>query len=201
VSAISIIVIILVVIVVAALAIASFGPMARRRRLREQFGPEYDRVVTEQQSRRLGEAELSSRQRRVEKFQLQELSDDAWARYSAQWAQVQERFVDGPPEAVAEAQELVESVMRERGYPVANYDQTLADLSVDHARVLDRFRSAHAISEKATSGQASTEELRTAMLYYRELFEQLLARESVPGAAHPEMVPGAAQSQEPDPQE
>lgn len=80
------------------------------------------------------------------------------------------------PDAVAEAQSLVETVMRERGYPVTNYEQTVADLSVDHARVLDRFRTAHAITEQAGSGQVSTDELRTAMLYYRELFDQLLAR-------------------------
>jgi hypothetical protein len=125
----------------------------------------------------------------VDNFPLQELSDDAWDRYSAQWGEVQERFVDSPSEAVADGQKLVESVLRERGYPVADYDQTIADLSVDHARVLGRLRSAHAISEKAASGQASTEDLRTAMLYYRELFEHLLARET---------VPGAAQSQAPD---
>src|SRR5215472_11237561 len=120
---------------------------------------------------------LRLRKRRVHRLSLRELSNEERERYSAQWVRVQERFVESPPEAVAEARSLAEAVMRERVYPVAENEQTVADLSVEHARVLDRFRSAHAISEKAASGQVSAEDVRTAMLYYRELFDQLLATE------------------------
>jgi hypothetical protein len=111
---------------------------------------------------------------RVQRLSLRELSNEDRERYSAQWVRVQERFGQSPSEAVAEAQSLADSVMRQRIRPVAGHRQTGAHLSVNHARVLDRFRSAHAISEKAASGQISTQDVRTAMLRYRELFDQLL---------------------------
>ncbi|HYK32639.1 MAG TPA: hypothetical protein VEV63_11780 [Streptosporangiaceae bacterium] len=114
---------------------------------------------------------------RVQRLSLRELSNEDRERYSAQWVRVQERFGETPSEAVAEAQSLADAVMRQRVRPVAGHEQAVADLSVDHARVLDRFRSAHAISEKAASGQISTEDVRTAMLRYRELFDQLLGTE------------------------
>jgi hypothetical protein len=170
--------IILAIIVLAALGGTVLSSMVRRLRLRKRFGPEYDKVVAEHESRREGEAELRLRKRRIQKLSLAELSTQDRERYWAQWTRVQEHFVEAPSEAVAEAQSLVEAVMRERGYPFADYEQTVADLSVEHARILDRFRSAHAISEKAAAGQVATEELRTAMLYYRELFDQLLATET-----------------------
>ena len=169
---------ILAIIVFAALGGTVLSSTVRRLRLRKRFGPEYDKVVAEHQSRREGEAELRLRKRRIQKLSLAELRTEDRERYAAQWIRVQEHFVEAPSEAVAEAQSLVEAVMRERGYPFADYEQTVADLSVEHARVLDRFRSAHAISEKAAADQVTTEELRTAMLYYRELFDQLLATEA-----------------------
>lgn len=177
-----IVLIIVIVILLTVIVTSGLSTKARRRRLRERFGPEYDRAVSEHQSRRVAEAELSSREQRVQKLSLGELSDEERKRYSTRWDQVQERFVESPSEAVGEAQSLVEAVMRERGYPITDYEQTVADLSVEHARVLDRFRSAHVISEQAASGQISTEALRTAMLYYRELFGQLLAPETTPEA-------------------
>ncbi len=146
-SAGSIILIIVIVIVAVATGGSALSVAGRRRRLRDRFGPEYDRVVAEHQSRRLGEAELSRREHRVQKLCLRQLSGEEWERCSAHWDRVQERFVETPSEAVAEAQLLVEAVMRERGYPVTDYEQTVADLSVEHARVLDRYRSAHAIAE------------------------------------------------------
>lgn len=178
--------IIVVVIAVIAIGGTAFAVAGRRRRLRERFGPEYDKVVAEHGSRRRAEVELSRREHRVQGLSLRELSDEDWERYSSEWNRVQERFVEAPSEAVDEAQSLVEAVMRERGYPVGDFEQTIADLSVEHARVLDRFRSAHAISQRAASGQAATEDLRTAMLYYRELFDQLLATEPEPEVAQPE---------------
>ena len=170
-------IIVLIVVIVALLAIIA-GLMAamsnRRKKLQERFGPEYDRLVEQSESRRMAEAELTERERRVKKLELIELDEPARQRYLAEWAGVQERFVDDPATAIAEGQGLVENVLRERGYPAAEYHQTLADLSVEHAQQLDHVRQAHEISEKATAGQASTEELRIAMLHYRELFSDLL---------------------------
>lgn len=179
-SAGSIILTIVVVIVLVVLIGTAAAMSMRRRKLQTRFGPEYDRAVTDHESRRLAEAELSSRQRRVEKLALRELSDNSRADYAAKWVAVQERFVEAPAEAVAEAQSLIESVMSERGYPVDNYEDTLADLSVNHASALEHFRSAHDINDKAAGGQATTEELRAAVLNYRELFEQLLAPDAAP---------------------
>jgi hypothetical protein len=146
----------------------------RRRRLKDRFGPEYDRVVTESQSRRLAEAELAKRQQRVRKLDLHELSDSATAKYQAEWTAIQERFVEAPDGAVVNAQRLIETVLRDVGYPDADYEQTAADLSVEHADVLDSFRSAHDVAAKAGSGQATTEELRQALLGYRALLSELI---------------------------
>lgn len=171
-------IVVLIVVIVALLAVIAglgFAMSSRRKKLQQRFGPEYDRLVAQSDSRRLAEAELTERERRVRKLDLSELSDSARERYRADWAAVQERFVDDPAAAVMEGQRLVEAAMRERGYPVAEYQQTLADLSVEHAQVLDHVRQAHEISLKAESGQANTEELRSAMLHYRELFGELLA--------------------------
>jgi hypothetical protein len=151
-------VIIVVVIVVIAL-IGALSMAARRRRLRQQFGPEYDRVVGEQDSRRRGEAELAGRQRRVRKLDIQPLSDDARNRYLAQWQTIQEQFVDSPQTANTDAYALVTTVMRERGYPVDDNEQVLADLSVEHAETVGHF---------------PTEDLRQAFIHYRALFADLL---------------------------
>jgi hypothetical protein len=178
--------ILLIVVIVALLAvIAGLGAAmaSRRKKLQERFGPEYDRLVEQSQSRRLAEAEMTERERRVKKLDLRDLSESARQQYLAQWAGVQERFVDDPAAAIADGQRLVEAVMRDRGYPVAEYNQTIADLSVEHAQQLDHVRQAHEISEKAVAGQASTEELRVAMLHYRELFGELLAGPTTDSAA------------------
>lgn len=113
----------------------------------------------------------------VRRRRLRDLGDQDLEAYSARWDRVQERFVEAPSEAVAEAQSLVQGVMRERGYPITDHEQSAADVSVEHARVLRRFRLASAISGRAASGQVSTEKLKTAMLHYRELLDQLLASE------------------------
>ena len=146
----------------------------RRRRLQERFGPEYDRVVGERRSRRTAEAELAARERRIRKLRLRDLAGDARDKYRLQWSEVQERFVDDPSGAIAQAKALVATVMRERGYPAAEHQQTLADLSVAHARHLDHFRAAHEVSARAASGNVATEELRIALLQYRELLGELL---------------------------
>lgn len=165
-----IIALILVAVVVGVAASISM----RRQRLRKRFGPEYDRVLSESDSRRVAETELSEREKRVQGLELTDLSEATREQFETRWADVQELFVESPVEAIAQGQRLVEEVMRERGYPVAEFDQTIADLSVEHARTLDHFRSAHEVSQKAAADQATTEDTRTALLQYRELFGELL---------------------------
>jgi hypothetical protein len=176
-------VIIVIAIIVVVAAIAGFAYDARRRRLRQRFGPEYDRLVEEKGSRTKAEAELTGRQRRVAGLDIRPLDAAAQARYSQDWSAVQEQFVDSPQEAVLAAQRLVMTVMNERGYPTEGNDQVLADLSVDHANVLDHYRAAYDISQRATDGMASTEDLRQAMIHYRALFQDLLGEKPTTTAA------------------
>ena len=169
----AIVAIIVVVIVVAAVVVV-VAAMNRRHRLQQKFGPEYDRAVTEHGSRREAEAELAGRERHVRELDIRPLSPSARTQYMSEWTAVQEQFVDAPQAAVTGAQTLVSAVMEDRGYPTQPYDQTLADLSVQHASTLDHFRAAHDISQNAAAGAASTEDLRQAMIHYRALFAELL---------------------------
>jgi hypothetical protein len=185
------IVVIVVVIIVIALAIG-VAATVRRRRLQQQFGPEYDRLAREHDSKLKAEAELTQRQRRVRKLDLRPLSPEAQAQYSARWMSLQEQFVDDPEDAVAQSQTLVAEVMRARGYPTEHGDQVAADLSVEHAKTIGNFRAAEKISESATAGTASTEDLRQAMIHYRALFRDLLGDTPEPGE---EPVPSAIDDQ------
>jgi hypothetical protein len=166
---------IIVVVLIAAALLIGLSVVNRRRRLRDRFGPEYDRAVTEH-GRREGEAELAERERRVRHLDIKPLSPTARAQYASEWTTVQEQFVDAPQSAVTGAQTLVTAVMKDRGYPTEAFDQTVADLSVEHAATLDHYRAAHDISQRAGSGTASTEELRQAMIHYRALFTELLGQ-------------------------
>lgn len=167
------VVIVIVAIIVIALIIA-LTMAARRRRLRQQFGPEYDRAVTEKDSRREAESELAERQRRVRQYHIRELSPEARVRYLAEWKAVQEQFVDSPDTALTEAYALVTTVMQERGYPSGDDEQAADDLSVEHASTVDHFRSAQAITREAAHGSVATEDMRQAFIHYRELFAELL---------------------------
>jgi hypothetical protein len=169
------IIIIAVVLIVVALLLVTRTAL-RRRRLRERFGPEYERAVSEYDNPRKAEAVLAQRERRVQGLDIHPLSQAARAQYSSEWAAVQEQFVDAPQASVTGAQTLVAAVMKDRGYPAESYDQTLADLSVEHAGALGHFRTAHEISENAASGEASTEDLRQALIHYRVLFTELLGQ-------------------------
>jgi Tfp pilus assembly protein PilX len=169
-ATVAIIVVIVIILVVAAVSATA----ARRRRLKERFGPEYDRMVADQQSQRRAESELASRERRVRSLDIRPLTPAARTEYAAQWTSIQERFVDHPASAVSQAQQLVTAVLQDRGYPTEGYDQMLADLSVEHARTLEHYRSAHGISESTADGSASTEDMRQAMIHYREMFDDLL---------------------------
>ena len=148
------------IIVAIALVVLVIGamPVARRRKLQQRFGPEYDRVVAETHSHRKAGAELAERERRVRSLDIHPLDETARAKYAGEWAAIQEQFVDQPEQAVAQAGLLVTSVMKDRGYPTQPYDQTLADLSVEHASTLDHFRAAHDISQNAAAGAASGSE-------------------------------------------
>jgi hypothetical protein len=167
--------IIVVVVAVVVLVIAAMAT-SRRRRLQRRFGAEYDRVVGEKHSRLKAEAELAGRQRRVQRLDIRPLSATARANYAAEWTAVQERFVDQPEQAVTEAQLLVVAVMKERGYPTEDQDQIAADLSVEHAVALEHYRAARHITTNAETGDASTEDLRQAMVHYRALFSELLGQ-------------------------
>jgi hypothetical protein len=168
------IVVIVVVIVVAAALVTGVLAYLRRRRLQQRFGPEYDRLAGERDSKLKADAELTQRERRVRELDIRPLTEAARAGYADQWAGIQERFVDAPAGAVAGSRLLVVAVMTERGYPAEQPDQVLADLSVAHASSLDSYRAAEEISRSAASGTASTEDLRQAMIHYRALFADLL---------------------------
>ncbi len=142
--------------------------------LRNRFGPEYDRAVKQHGSERIAEAKLADRETRVDLLKIRDLDTVERERYLEQWQAAQSRFVDFPKGAVTEADELVNSLMQTRGYPVTDFDQRAADISVDHPRVVENYRSAHNIALRLGRGEASTEELRTAMIHYRSLIDELV---------------------------
>ena len=142
--------------------------------LRQRFGTEYERAVQTHGSKRKAEAKLADREQRVEKLNIRALDPTERERFSKRWESVQSRFVDSPQGAVTEADDLVSSLMRTRGYPVSDFDQRAADISVDHPRVVENYRSAHEIALRVGKDAATTEDLRTAMIHYRSLFQELV---------------------------
>jgi len=167
--------IVLIIVVLVIIAAIVYGVQAgRRKKLQSTFGPEYDRVVADTGNRTEAEKELREREKRHAGLELKELSPESQQRYRAAWEEVQIQFVDNPSEAVGTADELVTRLITERGYPTAEYDERLADLSVEHASTLQHYREAHGISERNAAGQASTEDLRQALVHYRALFADLL---------------------------
>ena len=142
--------------------------------LRQRFGPEYDRAVLQQGSERRAEAKLADREARVEMLKIRDLDLAERDEYLSRWQAVQLRFVDYPKGTVTEADELVCSLMQARGYPVTDFDQRAADVSVDHPRVVENYRSGHDVAVRLAKGELSTEELRTAMIHYRSLFDELV---------------------------
>jgi len=146
----------------------------QREELAKRFGPEYQRLMQEHGSATLVERELEARAKRVKKLPIKALSDGERRSFTEAWRQTQERFVDAPAIAVRSAHELVQQVMRARGYPVDDFEQRVADLSVEHAGVVEHYRAAHALYESNRQGEGNTEELRQAMVHYRALFSDLL---------------------------
>jgi hypothetical protein len=167
--------VLIVVAVLAAIGVALFFAARRRReQLQKRFGPEYHRQVEVSGDRRAAESELAAREKRRSKLEIRPLDPQARDRYLSSWRELQVRFVDSPETAVGEADRLVGSVMRERGYPVEDFEQREADISVDHPQVASEYRAAHGISLAQRQGQASTEDLRQALVHYRSLFQELL---------------------------
>jgi hypothetical protein len=164
-------------LLVAALLVVKRAADSRRRSqaLRERFGPEYERLVQNAGDRRRAEAELEARQQRVAALPLRALSAAEQEQLRNHWRAAQAQFVDAPAQAIAAAGRLVTEGMQARGYPVGEFEQRLADLSVDHAATLTHYRAARRIATASEAGQASTEDLRQAMVHYHALFEELLA--------------------------
>jgi hypothetical protein len=164
-----------VVIVVGGIAAMLYARNRRTTRLRGKFGdPEYARAVQEGGNQRRAEAKLEERAERVESLHIRALAPGDHARFVESWSKVQSRFVDSPGGAVTEADQLLGDVMSIRGYPVSDFEQRAADISVDHPLVMENYRVAHAIAVRQTLGRASTEELRQAMIHYRTLFAELV---------------------------
>jgi hypothetical protein len=171
------------VVIVAILIVAAYvlsrrqrtGNSQRTQQLREQFGSEYDRAVVDKGDVRHGEAELTARQKRVAKFDIRPLSADEGKRFSDEWQVVKASFVDDPSIAVRDADALLGRVMEARGYPVGDFDQRYADVSVDHPAALDHYRAAHEIALLDVQGKANTEDLRQAVISEHALFGELVA--------------------------
>jgi hypothetical protein len=179
------------IIALGAVAVLLVATIAARRQarfrsaqLRQRFGPEYDRAVEEFGSPGRADRALAARERRVERIRIRDLSEADRARFSASWNAIQGQFVDDPAGAVVGANELIKEVMRVRGYPADDFDQRVADLSVDHATVVQHYRAARALTRDATvdaqQGTVDTEALRQAVVHYRALFSDLLQESATP---------------------
>ena len=168
----------IVIAAAAALAVlAVLWSAARARRsgaLKDTFGREYDRTVEQAGDRREAERELRERQRQHDELELKPLSAESRARYVRRWQSTQTRFVDDPKGAVAEADTLVQEVMKERGYPTDDFDRRVADISVEHPELVEKYRTAHGIAQASERNEASTEDLRHSVRHYRALFAVLL---------------------------
>ena len=168
----------LVIVAIVALLLVGLVVLAMRRSrtvsLQRRFGPEYRQAVERHGDAGKAEAELAAREKRVSKLDIRPLPEAERRRFAEDWQLIQARFVDGPPAAVADANRLVKEVMQARGYPVGDFDQRAADVSVHHPMVAENYREARRIAEASQRGQATTEDLRQAVVYYRELFAELL---------------------------
>ncbi len=166
---------VVIVVAMAVIVARSVNRRKRSERLKNHFGPEYERAVGEAGDQRAGEKELVARERKRQKLDIVALAPEAHAKYAEHWRTVQTAFVDNPSKAVGDADRLVTQVMRERGYPVDDFDQRAADISVDHPNVVEHYRAAHILHMAQEQGDIGTEAQREAFVHYRALFEKLLA--------------------------
>jgi hypothetical protein len=171
--------VLIAVLVLVVVAVAGWSVARRRRsaRLKEHFGPEYDRTVGDLGEQRAAEAELLAREKKRKKLDIVELTPEVRQEHAVMWARVQTDFVDDPQDAVGRAERLVTRVMRERGYPIDDFDHRAADISVDHPDIVENYRGAHAIYQSQHDGDISTEDARQAFVHYRALFDRLLGSE------------------------
>jgi hypothetical protein len=169
------IVVVVILLVIGGVVVAGIAKRKRdSKQLQGRFGPEYDRALEQHGDRKGAEASLKEREQRRERFEVRPLEPEQQEHFKGEWRNVQARFVDAPQQAVRESDHLVKEVMRQRGYPVDDFDQRADDISVDHPHVVENYRSAGAIAERNERGEASTEDLRQATVHYRALFEELL---------------------------
>jgi hypothetical protein len=192
-----------ILIAIAVVAVVAFVAVAARQRqtaaLRQRFGPEYDRTLAARDDRRAAEAELRERERQRAELDIRPLTDDTRARFAREWFDLQERFVDEPSDAVVSADGLVYSVMEARGYPMRDFDAQADLVSVDHPELVENYRFAHGVRERAQAEQASTEDLREALLRYRSLFSELLeAREDQAGVTASPRTQAAEEGEVPE---
>jgi hypothetical protein len=171
------IVIAVVVVLVVVAVVAAALSRRRRHHLQSRFGSEYDRTVEGADRRRAAERDLREREERHDELDLHPLSDASRQRYTQQWQEMQSGFVDRPQVAVADADRLITDLMRERGYPVDDFDTRSELVSVDHPDVVENYRTAHGIAQRTVEGRTSTEDLRQAVISYRALFEEMLVDE------------------------
>jgi hypothetical protein len=178
-SFLAIAILVLVAVVLTFVVVAVLRYQRRRSaELEDRFGPEYERAIGDADSRRAAEADLVQREKRRQTLDIRDLSEEERQHYRQEWQSLQNRFVDQPEEAVRDADRLVLQAMRDRGYPMDAFEQRAADLSVDHPTVVENYRAAHAIAVEHEKGEADTERLRQAVVYYRDLFDALLGGES-----------------------
>jgi hypothetical protein len=179
----SIVLIVIGIVAVLAAVGAVIGlPLLRRQRLRTRFGPEYDRALGQFGNRREAERNLAERERRFRDLDIRDLPAEARTKYEEAWSALQEKFVEAPDEALAEADALITRVMHDRGYPTDARDKRMELLSVKYGRSLDRYRQAQEIDRLREAGKASTEDLRQALLHHRTLFTDLLGRTPAPAS-------------------
>jgi hypothetical protein len=167
------VILIILLVAVAGIVIVALLQRQNSRKLRDRFGPEYDRLARENNPRK-AETILHEREKRIAKFQIRPLTRQQSEKFAAEWRAVQEHFVDDPRGATSDADRLIDQVLEERGYPVGDFEQQADDLSVEHARVIEHYRVAHDIASRDRKGAVSTEDLRIAMQHYRAMFEDLL---------------------------
>jgi hypothetical protein len=177
-NTITIILVAVAVLILVGLLAMAFKRFQRSRQLRERFGPEYERVVNETGDRQKAEAELESRLSHVEALDIRPLSAEEVNRFSLEWQSTQAEFVDEPLASVQKADRLIREVMKARGYPVEDFEQRAADISVDYPELVADYRGLHMIAIKEADEQVSTEEMRQAMVHGRALFENLVQKET-----------------------
>jgi FtsZ-interacting cell division protein ZipA len=176
---ITIVVVVVLMVIAGALLAPVFARRKRSAKYQDKFGAEYDRTVESTGSEKKAQAELVERQKHVDSLNIRPLSTEERDRYLAEWTAVQSKFVDEPAEATVEADHLIMEVMNVRDYPVSDFEERAADISVSYPKLVTNYRAARAIAIKNEQHQADTEDLRQAFIYYRSLFDELLITETI----------------------